>query len=146
MFRSLRAERISLIGEAEFVASRVAAFQPNVLVSNVIRDGGPSVSGGVIAIFIVFIRRASAADGVALHAARIGGSFEHGAFRGRLAGAAGEAAFGPWLADPKAMAAARQCRARRLRKARFERHEARLRSPRFSSAFSRSPRSDECSR
>ncbi len=37
------------------------------------------------------IKRASAADGVALHAARVGGGFEHPAFGGRFAGAAREA-------------------------------------------------------
>src|SRR5208282_5294668 len=76
LFRSLRTERISLIGETEFGAPQVATLQPNVLISS----QKPLCS---------------AADGVALHAARVGGGFEHGAFWGRLAGAARETAFGP---------------------------------------------------
>src|SRR5689334_13301760 len=42
----------------------------------------------------------SAADGIALHAAGVGGGFEDPALGGFLAGAAGEAAFRPCVADP----------------------------------------------
>jgi len=49
-------------------------------------------------------KRASAPNGVALHAAWVGGGFEHGALRGRLAGATGEATFRPSVADPQAVA------------------------------------------
>ncbi len=60
-----------------------------------------------------------------------GGGLEHPAFGGRLAGTAGEAAFRPRFAEPQAMAAARQCRARRLGEARFECHEAGVRGARI---------------
>ena len=50
----------------------------------------------------------SAADGVALHAAGVGGGFEDPALRGFLSDTAGEAAFRPGLADPQAVTAPRQ--------------------------------------
>jgi len=64
-------------------------------------------------------------DRITLHAAWVGGGLQHRAFRGGLAGAAGEAAFRPCLADPQAMAAPCQGRPRRVREASLECHPAR---------------------
>src|SRR5690242_627631 len=71
-----------------------------------------------------------APDGVALHAAWVGGGFEDPAFGGVVAGAAREAALGPRVADPQAVAAPRQFGVRCFRKPALERQEAGLRGAR----------------
>src|SRR5215831_20869131 len=76
----------------------------------------------------------SAADGVALHAAGVGGGFEDPARRRFLAGAAGEAAFGPRLADAQAVAAPHQFVLGGFREAAFEGEEAGLRRARVERA------------
>src|SRR6185437_9040687 len=68
----------------------------------------------------------SAADGVALHAARVGGGLEHGAFRRALGGGGAEAALRPVLADLHLMAARAQRVGRRRREATLDRDDARL--------------------
>jgi hypothetical protein len=54
--RSLKAERISLIGETEFVVPQCCNLHLNRLIQWDILGNGSSVSGRAIAIFVVFMR------------------------------------------------------------------------------------------
>src|SRR5581483_10660359 len=91
--------------------STAATVPPSV--ANSTRSPATDSSEAVIALLL-------SPDRVALHAARIGPGLQHDAFRGLFAGAGGQAAARPGLADADAVAARRQLAPRRFRHPPFE--------------------------